>query len=107
MRPHIDTLEVYEKLISSGVPDLQAKAQVHAMNESLFGLATKEDLENGLEHLEKDFKKDISQLGEGLRKDINHIATIIYMFGGAFFVVMILPTIERYVKIFFPKYFLS
>lgn len=41
---NIDTLKTYEELRASGMPEKQAKAQVQALNSSLDGLATREDL---------------------------------------------------------------
>lgn len=53
---HIDTLQAYEELISAGIPEKEAKAQVHLINSSVEAsvtdLATKKDLEV----LEKDLK---------------------------------------------------
>ena len=40
----IDTLQAYENLVASGIPEQQAKAQVHLLNGSLSDLATKDDL---------------------------------------------------------------
>lgn len=48
----IDTLQAYENLVASGIPEQQAKAQVHLLNGSLSDLATKDDLKM----LEKDLK---------------------------------------------------
>lgn len=58
---HIDTLEKYEQLLKSGVPETQAKAQVYALNsaieESMVEVATKQDLQNLEAHLKIYFNK--------------------------------------------------
>lgn len=53
---NIDTLKAYEELKASGFSEIEAKAQVHLLNTSLDGLATKNDLKQGLDGLEKDLK---------------------------------------------------
>ena len=44
---HINTLRIYEDLITSGIPEKQAKAQVHAIENFITDLATKDDLSSG------------------------------------------------------------
>lgn len=53
---HIDTLQAYENLVASGIPEKEAKAQVHELNAAFDGVATKEDLTHGLKDLGKDLK---------------------------------------------------
>jgi hypothetical protein len=53
---NIDTLQAYEDLVASGITEKEAKAHAHLLNNSLDGLATKEDLQNSLQNLEKDLK---------------------------------------------------
>ena len=43
---NIDTLQAFENLISAGISEREAKAQVHLLNNALNGVATKEDLNN-------------------------------------------------------------
>lgn len=53
---HINTLRIYEDLITSGIPEKQAKAQVHAIENFITDLATKDDLSSVMKMLEKDLK---------------------------------------------------
>lgn len=53
---HINTLQVYEDLVKSGVSAEQAKAHVYALDTSFDGAATKEDLESMKLATKKDFE---------------------------------------------------
>ena len=73
---HIDTLQAFEDLVASGISEQQAKAQVKTLNNALDGLATKEDLNVGLQTLEKDLKVFFG-----------------YAIGGSLLTAFLLPTI--------------
>ena len=69
----IDTLQAYEDLIASGITEKEAKAQVHLLNNSLNGLATREDLHREI---------------NGLEKRIDSKFDTIEKFGGGFLITM-------------------
>lgn len=53
---HIDTLQTFDRLVASGFTPEQARAHSEILNASFDGVATKEDLQNSLQNLEKDLK---------------------------------------------------
>ena len=53
---HIDTLEMYQGYLQAGYTNTQAVAAVKALNASFDSVATKGDLKNAVENLEKDLK---------------------------------------------------
>jgi len=63
---NIDTLKTYEDLIASGIPDSQAKAHVKALNKSLDGLATKDDLKA----TEAFLKQELTIVKSDIKSDI-------------------------------------
>lgn len=79
---HIDTLQYFENLVSSGVPEEQAKAQVHALNASFDNVATKDDLFN---------------LEYRLENKIDSKFNMLLILGGAMFLVSALPVLEKFV----------
>lgn len=53
---HIDTLQAYEDLVASGVPEKEAKAHVHTLEKSFDSVVTTESLAIALKSLEYDLK---------------------------------------------------
>jgi hypothetical protein len=76
---HINSLDAFDRLVASGIPETQARAHVRELNSSFDGVATKQDLIR----LEKDLTKEIS----GLRWLILGIGSI-----------CALPILERLIK---------
>lgn len=62
---HIDTLSVYREYLTAGYTDTQSEAAVRALNASFDGVATKDDLTNAIEKLEKHLKIFFSYLVGG------------------------------------------
>lgn len=87
---HIDTLQVYKDLVTSGVPEKQAEAQVHALNSAFDGVATKDDLSR----LAIDTKEWINNLESRLESKIDAKAGMLMTLGGAMFIVQTLPIVE-------------
>lgn len=123
---HIDTLTVFEELVAAGVPELQAKAQVHTLNTSLDGVATKEDLRLGLAMTKEDLKLGLAMTKEDLRlglamskedlklglatleKDLRlGLATLekdlkiffVYLVGGTLLVAFLIPIVLKYIGV--------
>lgn len=69
---HIDTLQTYEDLVNSGVPEQQAKAHVHSLDKSFDNVVTKDYLDSKLR--------------------------LLYILGAAIFTVCCLPIIEKLFK---------
>lgn len=71
---HINTLQAYDNLIAAGIPESQARAQVHLTNSSLDHLATKDDfkkLEKDIHRIDMDLKEvksDIKEIKGDFRK---------------------------------------
>lgn len=80
----IDSLTKFDELVNSGIPQDQARVLAHGLCEAseidLNIVATKEDIRI----LEKD-----------LMREIRHISKVMYIFGGAMFVVVCVPILER------------
>jgi hypothetical protein len=53
---NISTLEAFDNLVSAGVPEAQARAQVLTLNKSLDHLATKQDLAHEIKSSEYNLK---------------------------------------------------
>ena len=75
----MDTLTYFDKLVADGVPTDQARTHAHTLNDSLSGLATREDLKM----LEKDLHKDMQQLEQRIVDKLGFTKTI----GWALFVL--------------------
>ena len=66
---HIDTLETFDKLVESGIPESQARAQINALEKSFDSVATKDDLNL----MEKDLKREIKEVERDLKKEIKEV----------------------------------
>lgn len=56
MSEHINTLKYFDDLRKNGMAEDQARIYVMSLNEAFDGIATKKDLDQGLESLKKDLK---------------------------------------------------
>ncbi len=71
----MDTLKYYEKLVAAGSSDLQAKAHVYSIHDSLDELVTRD-------HLHKEL--------DGIKKEISHVRIL----GWALFVAVVVPSLK-------------
>jgi|GEM_PF-1168623 hypothetical protein len=77
---HIDTLKYYDDLIAEQVPEKQARIQVHTLYSGLDGFATKEDLNVGLQNLEKDLQKLEIDLKKDFKQELSRLGWEIKIF---------------------------
>lgn len=94
MPEHINTLQQFDDLRASGMPEEQARAHVQALNFAFDGIATKEDLNS----LEQRIDAKIDSLEYKLENKIDSKFNMLLMLGGAMFLVSVLPVLERFVK---------
>ena len=77
---HIDTLKYYDDLIAEQVPDKQARIQVNTLYAGLGGFVTKEDLNSGLQNLEKDLQKLEIDLNKEFKQGLSRLGWEIKIF---------------------------
>lgn len=55
---HINSLETFDNLVASGIPENQARAQVKTLNRAFDGIVTKEFLKVSLLDFAREYKLD-------------------------------------------------
>ena len=84
---YVRTLQAFDALVAAGIPETEARAQVHLLEssfeEALEHVATKEDMQRlevatkgDIQRLEADLRKDIVQLGVLIGEKLSFIRTL-------------------------------
>ena len=100
---NINTLQAYDDLIAAGAEEKQARAYVNTLNDSLAGLATKEDLNLLEEKLETRLGASIDAVESRLGSKIDTLESkmeskigTLRALGYAIFAALCLPILQNF-----------